>query len=74
MQIKLIENWRTELHRLWCIRASLALGTFIGVASVTAAFVDVFNPWFLLGVAVFVNVAIIPLTRIVEQEKPGVAV
>lgn len=70
--MRLIDNWKAEFHRLWSIRASLALGTFLGVASVTAAFVDVFNPWFLLGIAVFVNIAIIPLTRIVAQEKPPV--
>lgn len=67
MQLKLVENAWSELHRLWSIRISLAYGVFMGINLVLAAFFDVFNPWFLLGVAVFVNVALIPLSRLVQQ-------
>jgi hypothetical protein len=67
--VKLIDDWRVELHRLWSIRVSLACGVFTGTAAVLSAFTDVFNPWFLLGVSIFVNVALIPLSRLVEQDK-----
>jgi hypothetical protein len=68
MKLRLIDNWSTELHRLWSIRFSLAFGAFTGVAAVTSAFSDVFNPWVLLGLSVFVNVALMPLARLMKQE------
>lgn len=69
--MKLIDDWKIEFHRLWSIRASIALAVFLGVASVISLFGDVFNPWFLLGLAIVVNLAIIPLSRLVEQKKPA---
>lgn len=71
MRFKLIENWRTELHRLWSIRLSIALAVFTGTAAVISAFSDVFNPWFLLSLSIAVNLVILPLSRLVEQKKPG---
>lgn len=68
--MRLIDNWRTELHRLWTIRISLAVGVFTGTAAVLGAFTNVFNPWFLLGVSVFVNTAVIPLARLAKQKEP----
>jgi hypothetical protein len=68
--VRLIDNWRAELHRLWTIRISLACGAFNGVAAVLGAFTDVFNPWFLVGLSVFVNVAVIPLARLAKQREP----
>lgn len=68
--MRLIDNWRSELHRLWTIRISLAVGAFTGVAGVLGAFTEVFNPWFLLGLSVFVNVAVIPLARLAKQREP----
>lgn len=68
MKLRLIDNWPAELHRLWSIRFSLAFGAFTGAAAVTSAFTDVFNPWALLGLSVFVNVALIPLARLAKQE------
>lgn len=63
----LIDDWRTEVHRLWSIRISLFYGIFAGTAAVLCAFVPVFNPWLLLGISIFVNVALIPLARLVKQ-------
>lgn len=67
--MQLVENWRVELHRLWSIRLSLAFGVFTGTAAVLGAFVDVFNPWFLLAISVVVNVALIPLARLSKQSS-----
>lgn len=69
--MKLVDDWKTEIHRLWSIRISLACGAFTGMAAVLGAFTDVFNPWFLLGISIFVNTALIPLSRLVKQaDKP----
>jgi hypothetical protein len=67
MKLKLIDGWSRELHRLWSIRISLACGVFTGTAAVLSAFADVFNPWFLLTISIIVNVAVIPLSRLVKQ-------
>jgi hypothetical protein len=42
-----IDNWKSELHRLWSVRTSIAFGVFTTISEVMAAFTDVFNPWFL---------------------------
>ena len=67
--MKLIDNAGRELHRLWSIQLSLAYGVFTGVALVLSAFVDVFNPWLLLGISVFVSVMIVVL-RLIKQKDP----
>ena len=69
MRLRLIENAGRDFHRLWSIRISLAFGVFTGIASALGAFVGVFNPWVLLAVSVVVNVALIPLSRLVKQEE-----
>ncbi len=66
--MRLIDDWKAEFHRLWSIRISLFVGVLTGVAGVIHMFSNVFNPWFLLGVSVFVNTAVIPLARIMKQE------
>lgn len=72
MGIKLIENAKSEFHRLWVIRVALAYGAFNGVALVLCAFVGVLNPWFLLGVGLFVSIAIVVL-RLASQADPALA-
>lgn len=67
--LKLIDNAKRDLHRLWTVRVALGYAIFTGVAMVLSAFVDVFNPWFLLLVSVFVSVAIVVL-RLVKQADP----
>lgn len=66
--MRLIDNAKRDFHRFWVIRISLAYGIFMGVNCVLGAFFEVFNPWFLLTVAVIVNVALIPMARIVQQD------
>ena len=65
----LVENWWTELHRLWSIRASIALGVFLGVSSILSAFTDTINPWLLCLVAIVVNGFAIPILRLVKQRE-----
>ncbi|MCP3368290.1 hypothetical protein [Bradyrhizobium cajani] len=36
--MKLIDDWKSEFHRLWTIRISLAVGVFKGLAAVLGAF------------------------------------
>ena len=67
--LKLIENVWSDLHRLWTVRVALAYAVFAGVAMVISAFADVFNPWLLLGISVFVSVGIVVL-RLVKQKDP----
>lgn len=70
--MRLIDDWKAEFHRLWVIRVSLAVGVFTGVAAVIGAFADTLNPWALVVISVFVNVAVIPLARLAKQEdKPA---
>lgn len=67
--LKFIETARADLHRLWTVRIALAYAVFTGMAMVLSAFVDVFNPWLLLGISVFVSVAIVVL-RLLKQKDP----
>jgi hypothetical protein len=66
MQLRLIPNASRDLHRLWSVRVSIAYGVFTGMALVISAFVDVFNPWFLLAISVAVSVATV-LLRLTKQ-------
>lgn len=71
MKLRLIDDWSTELHRLWSIRFSIGFAVFTGVAGVLGAFTETLDPWVLLALSVFVNLALIPLSRLVKQEgKP----
>lgn len=69
MRLRWIDDAGKELHRLWSIRIALAYGIFTGIAMVLAAFIDVFNPWFLLAISEVVCVAIVVL-RLVKQADP----
>lgn len=66
--MRMIDNWKVEAHRLWSIRISLFVGVLTGVAAVLSAFTEVFNPWLLLSISIIVNVAVIPLARLVDQK------
>jgi uncharacterized membrane protein len=67
--LRLIDNARRDLHRFWVNRIAIAYACFTGTAMVLSAFVDVFNPWFLLAVSIFVSIAIVVL-RMVKQKDP----
>ncbi len=64
--MRLIDNWKTELHRLWSIRIALFFGVLNGVAMGLAAFVDVFNPWLFMGLNVLAYGAI-GVVRLIKQ-------
>lgn len=67
--LKLIDNAKRDLNRLWSIRLTLAYAVFAGIAMVLSAFIDVINPWLLLGISVLVSVATVVL-RLVKQAVP----
>ena len=68
--MRLIDDWRTELHRLWTIRISLAVGVFNHMAGVPGAFTGIFDPWFMVSLGEFTNTAVIPLARLAKQRQP----
>lgn len=65
---RMIDNWKSEFHRLLSVQISLTYGVFMGITLVIAAFIPIINPWVLLGISVVVNVALIPLARLMKQE------
>lgn len=46
--MRLIDNWKTEILRLWSVRVSLFMFVLTGGVLGLSAFVNVFNPWFFL--------------------------
>lgn len=69
MTLRLVDNAKRDFHRLWTVRVALAYAVFTGIAMVLSAFVDVFNPWLLLGLSIAVSVGIVVL-RLVKQKDP----
>ncbi len=67
--MRLIPNWKTELHRLWSSRLAIYLGILNGLALGIAALVDVINPWLFIGINVLAYVAI-AVVRIIKQPDP----
>jgi hypothetical protein len=66
--MRLIENSGKQFHKLASIQISLWFGVFTGVASVITAFAGTLNPWVLVCISIFVNIALIPLARLVRQD------
>jgi hypothetical protein len=64
--MKLIDNWKEEIHRLWTVRASLFMFVLTGAVLGLAAFVNVFNPWFFL-VLCCAGYGLIGFLRLVKQ-------
>jgi hypothetical protein len=66
--VKLIDEWRRDILRLWSIRAALFWGALNGALLGLAAFIDAIDPyWFLiLNIAGYATVA---AARILKQ--PG---
>jgi hypothetical protein len=62
----LIDDWQTDMHRLWTVRASLFMFILTGAVLGLAAFVDVFNPWFFLGLSC-AGYGLIGYPRLVKQ-------
>lgn len=69
--MKLIDNWRAEMHRLWSVQASIWFAVFTSVATTLSGFAGVFNPYFLLVLSVVVNLALLPLARLAKQKVPN---
>ncbi len=67
--MRLIDNWRTELHRLWSSRLAIYLAILNGVALGIAALIDVVKPWIFIALNVVAYVAIAVL-RIIKQPDP----
>ncbi len=67
--MRMIPNWRTELHRLWSSRLAIYLGVLNGLALGIAALVDWLNPWLFIGLNVLTYAAIAVL-RIIKQPEP----
>lgn len=68
-RLRLIDNWKTEIHRLWTVRASLFMFVLTGAVLGLAAFVDVFNPWFFLSLSC-AGYGLIGYLRLVKQVPP----
>lgn len=66
IEMKLIENWRSEIRRLWSIRAALILAALNGAVLGLAAFVDIINPWLFLILNVL-GYAAIAIFRLLKQ-------
>ena len=64
--MKLIDNWKEELHRLWTVRASLFMFVLVGAVLGLSAFVTVFNPWFFLALSC-AGYGLIGFLRLVKQ-------
>lgn len=64
--MKLIDDWKEEIHRLWTVRISLFMFVLTGAVLGLAAFVDVFNPWLFLGLCC-IGYGLIGYLRLVKQ-------
>lgn len=62
----LIDNWKTEIRRLWSVRTSLFMFVLTGAVLGLSAFVNVFNPWFFL-VLCCAGYGLIGFLRLVKQ-------
>jgi hypothetical protein len=64
--MRLIDNWRSELHRLWTVRASLFMFVLTGAVLGLSAFDNIFNPWFFLALNA-AGYGLIGFLRLVKQ-------
>ncbi len=67
--MRLIPNWKTELHRLWSARLAIYLSILNGLALGLAALIDVVKPWIFIALNV-VAYAAIAVLRIIKQPEP----
>lgn len=65
-KLELIDNWKTEIHRLWTVRVSMFMFMLTGAVLGLAAFVNVFNPWFFLTLCCL-GYGLIGYLRLVKQ-------
>ena len=67
--MRLIDNWKTELHRLWTTRAGIFLFVLTEVLAIMPSVADAFNPRFLL-VVFGIAIAGIVFLRFIKQTPP----
>ncbi|MBO4228005.1 hypothetical protein [Bradyrhizobium neotropicale] len=65
--MKLIDDWKTELHRLWSVRIALFMFVLNGALLGLAGFVDVLNPYLFLALNVF-GYGLLGVVRLVKQK------
>ena len=69
MKLRLIDDWKTELHRLWTARFGIYLFVLTNLLAILPVVADQFNPRFLLVVFGLVIAGIVFL-RFVKQVEP----
>lgn len=65
--MKLVGDWRRILRKSWAIRFSLLSGALLGAIMALEAFVDIANPYLYAFLAIFLNVIVVPVARVVKQ-------
>lgn len=65
----LIDNWKTEIHRLWSIRVALFFFALNGFLVGLVAFGDVFNPWLFMGLNL-AGYVVLGAARLTKQAAP----
>lgn len=66
--MKMIDNWRAEIRRLWSIRLAIFWGALSGLYSAWGAFQEVLPPYLFAGVSMIMCAAIMG-ARLTKQ--PG---
>lgn len=69
VKFRLIDDWKTELHRLWSARFGIYLFVLTQLLAVLPVIADAFNPRFLL-VVFGLAIAGIVFLRFVKQVDP----
>ena len=65
-RLAFIDDVKTEIHRLWTVRAALFMFVLTGAVLGLSAFVNVFNPWFFLALSC-AGYGLIGFLRLVKQ-------
>lgn len=69
--MKLIDDWKTELHRLWSVRASIFLFVLTNLLVILPSVADALNPRFLLFVFGLCIGGIVFLRFVKQTPEPG---
>lgn len=66
--MRVVDDWHRVLRRTWSVRCSVYLALLNGAVLGLAAFVDVLNPWWFLGLNI-AGYGAIALLRILKQPE-----
>lgn len=69
--MRLIDDWHKEAARLWSVQGSLLLAVLNGGVLGLAAFINIINPWWFLGLNVAGYTAIAALRLIKQTPSRG---